>query len=150
MAILKRLRRLLLAQQEGFQWYLEVLDKQRDAIEQGNIEAVVAQVELEEKILGDMFAIQKVIDPLESLYGSTVVSKDPEAASLRAAYLEIKKVLEPLQIDMREGLERNKELLSKRMTLMKADIQALRGSPLGKRLAVYPNPGTPSFIDLTV
>lgn len=150
MAILKRLRYLLLAQQERFQLYLKILDKQRDAIEQGNIEAVVAQAELEEQILGDMVGIQKVIDPLESLYQSTVMVKDLETDSLRAEQVEIKKGLEHLQIALREGLAQNKELLSQRMTLIRADIQAMKGSPLGKRFSVYTNPGTPSVIDITL
>jgi hypothetical protein len=77
-----------------------------------------------------------------------VISGDPEAGFLRAELLEIKSLLVHLQTEVRGRFEQNKELLSKRMTLLRADIKAMKGIPLGNRFSVYTNPGTPSFIDL--
>jgi uncharacterized protein YoxC len=142
------LRYLLLAQRDQFQRYLKVLDNQRKVLEQGSAEIIAFYAELAEKVLGDIFHIQKVIDPLESLYQAGVLSRDPEADSLHAELLDIKKVLKRLQKEVKGQIEENKELLFKRMTLLNADIKAMKRSPLGKRFSVYANPGTPSLVDL--
>lgn len=146
--ILKRFRELLCAQRDRFRLYLEVLNKQRDVITRGGTEDILVQVEVEEKILADILAIQKVIDPIEVLYRAASVSNDGEARPLTGEILEIKAVLEDLQSDVRIRAEQNKKLLSKRMTLIACEIQAIKGNPLRKRTSVYANSGTPSFIDL--
>ena len=67
-AVLRRFRTLLQQQRDRFRSYLEVLDKQQDIIATGSAEELLSHVELEEKIVADIFSIQKVIDPLETMY----------------------------------------------------------------------------------
>ncbi|MCL2270501.1 MAG: flagellar biosynthesis protein FlgN, partial [Treponema sp.] len=64
-AILRRLRELLVRQSERFNSYLAALEKQQAVIKSGSPEELIAHVELEERIIADIFSIQKVIDPLE-------------------------------------------------------------------------------------
>ena len=66
-AILKRFKILLTQQRDRFRAYLEMLDKQQEIIENGNTDDLLAHVNLEEKIVADIFSIQKVIDPLEEM-----------------------------------------------------------------------------------
>ena len=63
--VLKRFKELLKAQRDRFHTYLDTLDRQKDVIEQGSAEDLLKHVELEEKIVADIFSMQKVIDPLE-------------------------------------------------------------------------------------
>ena len=69
-AVIKRFKELLKAQRDRFQSYLSALDKQKDVIERGTADDLMRHVELEEKIVADIFSIQKVIDPLEEMYRS--------------------------------------------------------------------------------
>ena len=62
--LLKRFRELLQSQRERFEAYLTVLDKQKDKIESGSVEDLLAHVDLEEKIVADIISIQKVAEPL--------------------------------------------------------------------------------------
>jgi hypothetical protein len=137
-AILKRFKELLSQQRDRFRQYLDVLDKQKDVIETGNADSLIAHVELEEKIVSDIFAIQKVIDPLEALYQSSLVpasgslnremsaptplEQSLEVPSLRAA-------LEELKAEAVIRSDRNRELLAKRMEELRQEMKALRANP---------------------
>ena len=149
-AILKRFRELLSQQRNHFQQYLNVLDKQKDVIEKGNPDDLIVHVELEEKIINDIFAIQKVIDPLEEMYQahfsaskentfqrnhsgtgknntatagiSELPGVDREVPSLRSA-------LEELRSEAVIRSERNRELLAKRMEELRQEMKTLRANP---------------------
>jgi len=136
-AILKRFRELLSQQRNRFRQYLDVLDKQKDVIETGSADSLIAHVELEEKIVGDIFAIQKVIDPLEAMYQSSLLapaggnrsratpadgSESLEVPSLRAA-------LEELKAEAVIRSDRNRELLAKRMEELRQEMKTLRANP---------------------
>ncbi|MDR2019428.1 MAG: flagellar protein FlgN [Treponema sp.] len=141
-AVLKRFRELLTQQRNRFQAYLEVLDKQRDIIEKGSAEALISHVEMEEKIVADIFSIQKVIDPLEDMYRAAYPEKDAgDVPSLKAALEELK-----TEAVVRSG--RNRELLSKRMAEIRSEIKALRGNPYAARPSIYASSGSASLIDL--
>jgi hypothetical protein len=134
-AILKRFRELLSQQRNRFRQYLDVLDKQKDVIETGSADSLIAHVELEEKIVGEIFAIQKVIDPLEALYQSSLLAPpagsrnrtattptEQEVPSLRAA-------LEELKAEAVIRSDRNRELLAKRMAELRQEMKTLRANP---------------------
>jgi len=140
-AILKRFRELLLEQRNRFQEYLVVLDKQRDVIEKGDTDALLSHVELEEKIVSDIFAIQKVIDPLEDLYRASYPERETEVPKLKAA-------LEELKNEAVQRSQRNRDLLSKRMDQLRSEIKTLRNNPFAARRSVYDNSGAASFIDI--
>ncbi|GHV63116.1 hypothetical protein AGMMS49587_12100 [Spirochaetia bacterium] len=145
-AILKRFRALLTEQRDRFRSYLEVLDKQKDVIETGSADDLLSHVELEEKIVADIFSIQKVIDPLEEMYRTVAADKpedDNDVPSLKSA-------LEGLKTEAVARSTRNRELLSRRMTEIRSEITALRGNPYAAaaRRSAFSGAGTASLIDI--
>jgi DNA repair exonuclease SbcCD ATPase subunit len=141
-AVIKRFREMLQTQRDRFRKYLEVLDKQQDAIERGDTEALLSHVELEEHIIKDIFNIQKVIDPLENLYQSLPApGGETEVTGLKAA-------VEKLKQEAVIRSERNRDLLSKRMTEIRSEIKSLRGNPYAARRSIYAGSGSPSIIDV--
>ncbi|MDR3166368.1 MAG: flagellar protein FlgN [Treponema sp.] len=146
-AILKRFRELLQDQRDRFRSYLEVLDKQKDVIEQGDTEALMRHVELEEKIVADIFSIQRVINPLEDMYRA-VYSAKGEASPETAEVPSLKAALEDLKTEAIARSERNKELLLKRMTELRSEIKTLRGNPFARKTSIYAGAGTASLIDI--
>jgi hypothetical protein len=160
MGILRRFRELLKAQRDRFQQYLEVLDKQKDVIEEGNTEYLEAHVELEEKIVADIFSIQKVIDPLEDMYRAAYPlpkkgrkSRDkmsPKKAAEDAAGIpDLKAALEELRSEAVVRVERNKELLSRRMTTVRSEIKVIRKSPYSRKSrSLYGEVPAPALIDI--
>lgn len=142
-ALLRRFRELLLRQRERFQKYLLTLEQQQTAIESGSTEEILAHVELEEQIVSDIFSIQKVIDPLESMY---------HAASLASPADDVpalKTTLEDLKNRAVTQAARNRELLSTRMADLRTEITGLRNNPFaGVSRSFYQNTGTASLIDI--
>jgi hypothetical protein len=147
-AIVRRFRDLLGQQRDRFRSYLSVLDKQRDIIESGDAGELLAQVELEEQIVADIFSIQKVIDPLENMYhalvvnGASSVSRD-EVPNLKAS-------LDELKDEAVVRSSRNRELLSKRMVALRAEITGLRNNPFAAqaRRSDWSGVNTASLIDI--
>jgi DNA-binding transcriptional regulator GbsR (MarR family) len=149
-AILKRFKKLLTQQRDRFHNYLDMLDKQQSVIESGSAEDLLSYVEVEEKIVADIFSIQKVIDPLEEMY-NTVVSKAQKAKTQNTSNDEVpslKESLEKLQTEAVIRSTKNKELLSKRMLELRSEIKALRNNPYAARRSGLNNTGTPSLVDL--
>jgi acyl-CoA reductase-like NAD-dependent aldehyde dehydrogenase len=139
-AILKRFRELLTQQRDRFYEYLNVLDKQKDDIETGSAEDLLSHVELEEKIVGNIFSIQKVIDPLEAMYKASFPHRESEVPNLKAA-------LQDLQTEAATRSKRNQELLSKRMSELRTEIKLLKGNPYAKRPS-YSAEHSASLIDI--
>ncbi|MFP3089516.1 flagellar protein FlgN [Treponema sp. TIM-1] len=142
-AVLKRFRELLLEQRNRFRHYLEVLDKQREVIEQGNAGELISHVELEERILGDIFSIQKVIDPLESMYQAACPQGDAREVP------ELRSVVEELKTEAAVRMERNKKLLSARMIQIRSELKSLQGNPFIRRTSIYADSGVPSILDIS-
>jgi hypothetical protein len=147
-AVLRRFRALLAEQRDRFHSYLEALDRQRQVIETGTAEELIAHVELEERIVTDIFSIQKVIDPLDEMYraiysGSAGLpghTGGDGVSGLKSALEELKK-----EAVARSG--KNRDLLSRRMAEIRSEITALRSNPYLKsiRSAV---PG-PTLVDIS-
>ncbi|MDR1507583.1 MAG: flagellar biosynthesis protein FlgN [Treponema sp.] len=155
-AILKRFRELLRQQRDRFARYLEVLDKQKTVIEDGSADELIAHVELEEKIVSDIFSIQKVIDPLESMYRDLLPSKESGvslSAGVKGAAPEeqdvpgLKAALEELKAEAVVRSGRNRELLSKRMEELRFEMKSLRANPYILRRPVYSGE-TASLVDI--
>jgi len=147
-AVLKRFKILLSQQRDRFRSYLDLLDKQQDVIESGSAEDLLTYVEIEEKIVADIFSIQKVIDPLEEMYYSVITghsSSEPsqdEVPSLKAS-------LEKLKGEAVMRSTKNKEMLSKRMLELRQEIKALRNNPYASRgNNVFSNSSTASLVDI--
>ena len=137
-AILKRFRELLSQQRDRFRQYLEVLDKQKDVIEKGSADDLFVHVELEEKIVGDIFAIQKVIDPLETMYKASFPAGNTGTLSGDAREVpSLREALEELQAEAVTRSERNRALLSKRMEELRQEMKTLRTNPYAIHRSSY-------------
>jgi hypothetical protein len=155
-AILKRFRALLAEQRDRFRSYLEVLDKQKDVIETGSADDLISHVELEEKIVADIFSIQKVIDPLEEMYRTAINTPGAVYPIGGASQREhddvpsLKSALEDLKTEAAARSTRNRELLSRRMVEIRSEITALRNNPYAgsARRSAFTEAGTASLIDI--
>ncbi|MDR2701626.1 MAG: flagellar protein FlgN [Spirochaetaceae bacterium] len=150
-ATIKRFRELLSQQRDRFRQYLTVLDKQKDVIEKGNADALMAHVELEEQIIGDIFAIQKVIDPMEAMYRASFPTGPAgilpagafsgEAQGIPAeAQSEVpglRTALEELRLEAVLRSTRNRELLASRMEEIRQEMKALRANPYAIHHSAY-------------
>ncbi|MDR2312975.1 MAG: flagellar biosynthesis protein FlgN [Spirochaetaceae bacterium] len=153
-AILKRFRELLSQQRDRFRQYLDVLDRQKDIIKTGNADDLTAHVELEEKIVGDIFAIQKVIDPLEDMYRTifppvrTVEGAHPEALPREIQEVPtLKAALEELKTEAVLRSSRNRQLLAKRLEELRAEMKTLRANPYAIHRSAYSGE-TASLVDI--
>ena len=156
-AVLRRFRTLLQEQRDRFYSYLDVLDKQQDIIEAGSAEDLLTQVELEEKIVADIFSIQKVIDPLEDMYQAVISGFSPSAGGTAAFQPggaddvpDLKAALEDLKNEAVIRSTRNKELLSRRMVELRSEIKALRDNPYAAnaRRSAFSGGGSASLVDI--
>ena len=134
-AVIKRFKELLKAQRDRFSAYLDALEKQKDVIERGTADDLLRHVDLEERIVADIFSIQKVIDPLEKMYQSArqeaPIKKGKQQGGDEVSGL--KEALDGLKVEAVVRSERNKELLSKRMAEIRSEIKSLRRNPYRNR-----------------
>ena len=155
-AVLRRFKTLLTQQRDRFHSYLDLLEKQQNVIEKGSAEELLAYVEVEEKIVADIFSIQKVIDPLEEMYYTVVAGQKPQvkkADSLSDGHDEVpdlKASLERLKSEAVIRSTKNKELLSKRMLELRSEIKALRNNPYAAnaKRSAFGGINTSSLIDI--
>lgn len=118
-AVLKKLRSYLVKQREHFMSYLTLLDREEDAITSGDIEKLELHVELEHKLLKDIFAFQKVIAPLKDMYRSAFPGGNVEIEQLDESIESLKKKA------LAHNAE-NRRLLKLQMDVLKEKISELR------------------------
>ncbi|MDR1470345.1 MAG: flagellar biosynthesis protein FlgN [Spirochaetaceae bacterium] len=139
--LLKRFRALLLQQRERFESYLTVLDKQKDKIEAGSVEDLIAHVDLEEKIVGDIMAIQKVIEPMRAIVPATTLAASSDVGHIAST-------IEDFRVEAAARVTRNKNLLQSRMEEIRTEINALRVNPFVRRPSPFTSGDAPSLIDI--
>ena len=157
-AVLRRFKTLLSQQRDRFRSYLDLLEKQQNVIESGSAEDLLTYVEIEEKIVADIFSIQKVIDPLEEMYYTVISGYDPEKALHGKTGKQdnpeevsgLKASLEKLKSEAVIRSTKNKELLSKRMLELRQEIKTLRNNPyaVGGKRPNFGDSKTASLIDI--
>jgi hypothetical protein len=154
-AILRRFKTLLTQQRDRFRSYLNLLEKQQSVIEKGSPEELLNYVEIEEKIVADIFSIQKVIDPLEEMYytvtaGQQQAKKAETSSSGQDEVPSLKASLEKLKSEAVIQSTKNKELLSKRMLELRSEIKALRNNPYAAnaKRSAFGGMNTASIIDI--
>ena len=151
-AILRRFKTLLTQQRDRFRSYLDLLEKQQNVIESGSAEDLLTYVEIEEKIVADIFSIQKVIDPLEEMYYTVVSGQPPGKAKLENSdeVPDLKASLEKLKSEAVIRSTKNKELLSKRMLELRQEIKTLRNNPYAasRRRTNFSDTNTASLVDI--
>jgi hypothetical protein len=144
-AVLRRFRELLAQQRDKFQKYLVLLDHERSDIESGDVDRLVAHVELEEQIVSEIFTFQKVIDPLEDLYRS--VYPHGQIPADGAELPELKESLEDLRGEVLRRNAENRTLLKLRMEAIRTEIAGLR-MPMKARRSVYADGGEGNVLDM--
>jgi len=154
-AILRRFKTLLTQQRDRFSSYLNLLEKQQNVIEKGSAEELLSYVEIEEKIVADIYSIQKVIDPLEEMYYTVVVGqnqqvKKGEISSGQDEVPSLKASLEKLKTEAVIRSTKNKELLSKRMLELRTEIKSLRNNPYAAnaKRGAFGGVNTASLVDI--
>jgi hypothetical protein len=149
-AIVKRFRELLIAQRERFSAYLETIEKQKDIIETGNADDILTYVEMEEKMVSDIFSIQKVIVPLESQYRSQIETHSVETSGVVSApdIPEIQNALERIRVETNNKLKQNRNLLEKRMNEFREELKLIRNNPYIKQRSSFTNTEEASFLDM--
>jgi hypothetical protein len=138
-AVLKRLRELLVVQREKFREYLFVLDREKSDIETGNVENLTEHVEIENQVVAEIFTFQRTIEPLELMCrsGSFGASDIPA----------IKSTLESLKDEVLKKNAENRALLSSRMASLRQEIGALR-NPFRRGNPVYGSGSEPRMVDI--
>jgi hypothetical protein len=148
-AVLRRFKELLKAQRDRFRSYIEILDKQKNSIEHGTADELIRHVELEEKIVADIFSIQKVIDPMEEMYKSARLMSPSLPAPLETDNVDsLKSALEGLKAEAISRSERNKDLLSKRMVELRTEIKNIRANPYARQRTAYSDTTAPTVVDI--
>ena len=159
-AVIKRFKELLQAQRDRFHTYLEALDKQKEVIEGGSADDLIAHVELEEKIVSDIFSIQQVIDPLEKMYHSvrfdresTVKSGALKSAEKTACESEevfgLKDALDGLKAEAATRSQQNRELLAKRMAELRSETKILKGgNAYARSRSAFGTPAASGLLDI--
>ena len=141
-AVLKRLKELLLRQRLKFENYMEILSHQKDDISNGDVEALAAHVEMEQSVVGEIFTIQKVIDPLEDMFQSSYQVRESELPQLKAS-------LESMKRDVLRESETNRAMLKERMETMRREIDELKIGAYRRPKPVYGIENAGSIVDIT-
>jgi hypothetical protein len=121
-AVLKRLREMLVRQRERFEAYLGLLEAEESSIRKDDAEKLLAQVEIERTIIAEIFTLKKVILPLESMYQAAYPGTESTVTRLKAA-------LETMGAQILAHNARNRQLLKERMENLRQEITELRGWP---------------------
>jgi len=125
-ALISRLKATLAQQREKFWSYLKVLDAEKSSIETQASEVLRAQVELEEELVVDIQAIQRVIDPLEAVLHQAYKGHDDEEV------VDLRSTLETLKTQVQEKSHENRGLLSQSMAALEGEIVRLRPQVKGR------------------
>ncbi len=138
-AILKRLREMLLRQREKFQAYLSLLEHEETSIRDGEPEKLLVQAEMEQAIIAEIFTLKKVIEPLETLY----LAAYPRTES---TVPRLKSTLDAMARQVITHNASNRNLLKARMNDLRQEISSLRTWP--KTASPFAEV-VPSLIDIT-
>ena len=146
-AVIKRFKELLKSQRDRFNAYLDTLDRQKKVIENGTAEELLGHVELEEKIVADIFTIQKVIDPLEEMFKTSNKSSKSSKVEDEDEVITLKEALDSLKAEAVVRSGQNRELLAKRMAELRSEIKSLKNNAYSRR-GIDLNP-RPTQIDIS-
>lgn len=138
--LLRRFRQMLIEQKKRFISYLELLDREEEAIMNEDMDKLEKQVEIEKGIVEEITDFQRVIDPLDAMYRELSSKDDDYIPRLKTSLQRMKqKVL--------QRNKRNQMLLKEKMGELRKEIESLKI----KKDAPSPfaNIGVPTLIDIT-
>jgi len=142
-ALLRRIKELLLQQQDCFHRYLNVLEKQQTIIKNNNADSLIAHVELEEQLIAEIISIQNVIDPLKKMYQAHTFGTADEVSALENTVTDLKNQASALSV-------RNRELLFTHMAELRVEMSSLKNNPF-KNIShsMYRSPIAASLVDIS-
>ena len=143
-AVLKRFKALLQEQRKKFSDYLVVLETQERSIHEENIDALVHHTELEQSIIGDIFTIQKVIDPIEEMYRLGMPDKDDTEV------VRLKSDLNKLQSQVIDQNQKNRELLQSRMADLRQEMISIKPDYRYSKQALSKQEVSASLVDISI
>lgn len=143
-AVLKRFKALLQEQRKKFSDYLVVLETQELSIHEENIDALVHHTELEQSIIGDIFTIQKVIDPIEEMYRLGMPDKDDTEV------VRLKSDLNKLQSQVLDQNQKNRELLQSRMADLRQEMISINPNYSYTSKAFAKQEAVSSLVDISI
>ena len=143
-AVLKRFKALLQEQRKKFSDYLVVLETQERSIHEENIDALVHHTELEQSIIGDIFTIQKVIDPIEEMYRLGMPDKDDTEV------VRLKSDLNKLQFQVIDQNQKNRELLQSRMADLRQEMISIKPDYRYSKQALSKQEVSASLVDISI
>lgn len=126
-ALLRRLRDYLVKQRERLVDYLELLEREEEAITSEDVERLHIHVEMEHRILKDLFSLQRVIVPLKEMYRAMYPTGHREIEYLERSVGELTRKAFAHN-------EENRKLLQLQMASLKERIEALRIPQFRKNL----------------
>ncbi len=132
-AILRRFRTLLEQQRSKFQEYLNVLEKQENAISAEDTNAIINHAELEQQVVAGIKNLQKVIVPMSEMYKSSAKNANSENDK---SVESIQNELEKLQGKVLEQNQKNRELLKKHLVQIRSQIENFK-NPYRKNRSIY-------------
>ena len=128
--ILHKLRGLLEEQRTKFREYLNVLEKQEQSIADEDTEKLLAHTELEQRIIGGIGNLQKVIKPMEALYKSSHGNYSQTDIPILQADLA------QLQSKILQQNEKNRNALRIHINTVRSKISTMK-NPYAKTRSVY-------------
>lgn len=140
-AVLKRFRSLLEQQRNKFREYLHVLECQQNKIELDDGDALVAHAELEQQIVANISSLQKVIEPMQSMYNA-VAMQPGLSADEKFSVQKMQADLSDLQKKVLKQNEHNRELLKVHIEQIKQQlVNAKKLNPYRGNRSVYAETG---------
>jgi len=118
-AMLRKLRSYLEAQKQRLADYLALLDQQADNVHGVDSVRLEAQVSEEQRLVREIFAIQKAVTPLRGLY-------QERYGEAETVLPELEEHLEQLKQQALQHNRRNRELLRDSMRRIQQEIRSLR------------------------
>ena len=150
-AVLRRFKRLLEEKRGKFREYLKALELQEKSIAEGDAERIERQSILGEAIVSEIYSVQKVIDPIESMYrdihGGTPAAGKGAGQEAEAVIPKLQSELEKLQADIQMQNKKNRELLKSAMAEVRGEIAGLK-KPYARKSVYASDSESASIIDM--
>jgi len=121
-AVLNRLREMLLRQREKFQSYLVLLENEERSIREGDEDKIAAQAQMESLIIAEIFSLKKVVEPLRELYQASYPQMEDSVPPLE-------ETLSRMQEQVAARNLRNRMLLREQMADLRLEVLSLRRMP---------------------
>ena len=132
-AILKRFKTLLEQQRNKFREYLKILENQQNSIAQEDPESLFTHTVLEQQVVQNIITLQKVIDPMNSLYrqfNGIAEDKDDHVLS------DLKNDLTNLQEKVLAQNKKNRDLLRTHLSQIRRQLESFK-NPYARTQSIY-------------